>query len=124
MLIILVFWKSIPVNSIPTNAGNVVRLISHPPKCADILSNINWNNFPSGGAAVSPSIAYSIHHENVPIRIRATILENCRYVGQKGRGQNFCHLLGCHEGLLFSSSAVHFTKIVYHQEELKNKSTH
>lgn len=73
----LTFWKMSPILSIPTKFGSVVKLTIHPPNSALMLKSINWYNFPFGGAAFSPIMAYSILQENKPIRPRATILENC-----------------------------------------------
>nr|CAI5842092.1 unnamed protein product [Callosobruchus analis] len=57
-----------PVKSMPMRAGSVVRLISQPPKWAAMLSTISWKRWPLGGAAVSPTIAYTTHHVSTPIR--------------------------------------------------------
>lgn len=114
------FWNTNPVDNIPTRAGKVVRLISQPPKWAHILSSISWKSWPSGGAAVPPTIAYRVHQANPPMRPSVIILEHWRYVGKKGCGQYFCQKSGSQEGLS-SSSEWHFTKNVYHQELKKKK---
>lgn len=99
----------------PVKAGNFVRLINHPPKCAHKLSNISWKSFPFGGAAVDPTIDNTIHHVSSPISVTPTTLENCLYVGKNGCGHNFGQNGGYHDGRP-SSSDLHFRNRLYHHD--------
>lgn len=107
------FWKITPTINIPIRAGRVVRLISHPPKCAAIAKVASPNNCPPG-AAISPTMEYTTPQDNNPMRVKAMIRENWRYVGQKGYGHSFGQIGGCQEGCC--SLDRHFTQKVYHQD--------
>lgn len=107
------FWNISPVNNIPIKAGSVVKLTNHPPKCAQMVSRINWNNCPPG-AADSPIIEYATPQVKIPINVTAIILENWRYVGQNGYGHRRGQRFGCQEG--WDSLPRHRTQNVYHHD--------
>lgn len=77
-LITCKFWNMTPTKNIPTKAGIVVNPTSHPPRCADTPSKINWYNFPEGGAAVSPTKLYRVIHVSMPIKHKPNIREHVR----------------------------------------------
>lgn len=93
-----IFWRMIPVRSIPTRAGSVVREMSHPPKCAAMQRAASPKRGPPG-AASSPIIEYTMPHRSRPRRKRHSVLANFLYVGQNGCGQAFLHPVGSQDGV-------------------------
>lgn len=68
-------WNSIPVISIPISRGNVVNDIRKPPKLAATVNTTKPNNRPPG-AAVSPTITYTVIQATIPATTQAKLAFN------------------------------------------------